>query len=80
MYESGEDLVKKTPAFYQTASRRLDADLGGTHRYASDHFGGLHLYLEELKKNIEFAQSITQEGELAALKRHPPTTMTSSAR
>jgi len=29
LYESGEDLVRKTPHFYQGASRRLDADLGG---------------------------------------------------
>jgi hypothetical protein len=80
VFESGEDLVRKTPSFYQTASQRLDADLGGTHKYASAHFGGQHLYLEELKKNIEFAQSIAKEGDLAALKRHPPTTMMSSAR
>src|SRR3989442_6354448 len=38
LYESGEDLVRKTPHFYQGASRRLDADLGGAHKYARDHF------------------------------------------
>ena len=80
VYASGEDLVKKTPYFYLGASQRLDADLGGTHKYASDHFGGQHLYLEEVKKNIEFAQTITREGDLAALKRQPPTTLQSSAR
>lgn len=80
VYESGEDLVKKTPRFYQSASQRLDADLGGTHKYASDHFGGWHLYLEELKKNIEFARSIAEEGDLTVLKRQPPTTMASSPR
>ena len=80
VYESGEDLVKKTPRFYQSASQRLDADLGGTHKYASDHFGGRHLYLEELKKNIEFARSIAEEGDLTVLKRQPPATMASSPR
>lgn len=77
VYESGEDLVRKTPLFYEGASHRLDEDLGGTHKYASDHFGGQHLYLEELRKNIEFAQSMVREGDPAALKRQPPTTIAS---
>jgi hypothetical protein len=74
VYGSGEDLVRKTPSFYAGASRRLDSDLGGTHKYARNHFGGQHLYLEELTKNIEFAQAIVDEGNGTALKRNPPTT------
>ena len=80
LYESGEDLVRKTPHFYQGASRRLDADLGGAHKYARDHFGGQHLYLEELTKNIEFARAINDEGDGAALKRNPPNTITDDVR
>jgi hypothetical protein len=79
VYGSGEDLVRKTPRFYQGASRRLDADLGGTHVYARNHFGGQHLYLEELTKNIEFAQTIVEEGNGTVLKRNPPTTVPDSA-
>jgi hypothetical protein len=75
VYASGEDLVRKTPRFYLGASKRLDADLGGTHKYAQDHFGGQNLYLEELAKNIEFAQIIDEAGDGSALKRHPPTTI-----
>ena len=75
VYRSGEDLVRKTPRFYQGAARRLDADLGGTHKYAQEHFGGQHLYLEELTKNIDFAQAINADGDSATLKRHPPTTI-----
>jgi hypothetical protein len=75
VFQSGEDLVRKTPRFYQGASRRLDAELGGTHKYAQDHFGGQNLYLEELTKNIDFAQAISHEGDGATLKRHPPTTI-----
>src|SRR6266540_2833555 len=80
LYESGEDLVRKTPHFYQGASRRLDAELGGAHKYARDHFGGQHLYLEELTKNIEFAQAINVEGDGSALKRNPPNTITDDVR
>ena len=75
LYESGEDIVRKTPRFYQGATQRLDADLGGAHQYVRDHFGGQHLYLEELKKNVEFAQSINDEADRAALKRTPPSTI-----
>jgi hypothetical protein len=75
VYQSGQDLVMKTPDFYQGASRRLDSDLGGTHKYARDHFGGQHLYLEELTKNIEFARSMIDEVDGATLKRVPPTTI-----
>jgi hypothetical protein len=31
--------------------------------------------MEELAKNIEFAQAINDEGNGTALKRNPPTTM-----
>jgi len=75
VYESGEDLVRKTPRFYEGASRRLDADLGGAHKYAENHFGGQNLYLEELTKNIEFAQAIDREGDGASLRRNPPKTI-----
>src|SRR5258708_12746819 len=50
LYESGEDLVRKTPRFYQGASRRLDADLGGARKYPRGNLGGLDLYLYELTK------------------------------
>ena len=80
LYESGKDLVRKTPHFYQGASRRLDADLGGAHKYARAHFGGQHLYLEELTKNIEFAQAINDEDDSTALKRNPPNTITDDVR
>ncbi|HTQ75327.1 MAG TPA: HD domain-containing protein [Burkholderiales bacterium] len=74
VYRSGDDLVRKTPNFYRGASRRLDTDLGGTHKYAQSHFGGQHLYMEELTKNIEFAQVIDKTDNGGALKRNPPTT------
>ena len=76
LYESGEDLVRKTPRFFVGASQRLDTDLGGSHKYAQDHFGGQNLYLEELTKNIDFAQTIKAESDGAApLKRNPPNTI-----
>jgi len=75
VFASGEDLVIKTPLFYEGASKRLNDELGGCHRYAQTHFGGQHLYLEELGKNINFAQELDTEADASILKRRPPETL-----
>ena len=75
VFESGEDLVMKTPRFYEGASRRLAQDLGGNHQYVEHHFGGRHPYLKEICRNVEFAQSFHREHDTAALKRIPPRTL-----
>lgn len=75
LYESGEDLVMKTPRFYEGAIRRLDAELDGCHKHAERHFGGQHLYLDEVKKNIRFARTIGEENGTSSLKRKPPDTL-----
>lgn len=75
MFASGEDLVIKTPIFFQGASKRLNEDLGASYQYAQKHFGGQNLYLDEVDKNIRFAQDIGAENDIAMLKRKPPETL-----
>jgi hypothetical protein len=75
VFASGEDLVIKTPLFFQGASKRLDLELGGCYSFAQQHFGGQNLYLDEVKKNIQFAQDISGETDLSVLKRIPPETL-----
>ena len=75
VFASGEDLVLKTPQFFKGASKRLDGDLGGCYAYAQQHFGGQNLYLEELRKNIQFAREIGEESDPSILKRVPPETL-----
>lgn len=75
-FASAEDLVRKTPTFYQGACKRLDDKLGRSYDYAARHFGGPNLYLDEMRKNAEYAQSVAQSGELAQrLRRQPPKTL-----
>src|SRR5205823_3330202 len=38
VFESGEDLLRKTPGFYRNAEKRLHEDLGGTYQFAESHF------------------------------------------
>ena len=75
MFASGNDLLKKTPGFYQGANKRLVQDLDSGFSYAEQHFGGQNLYIEAVERNIRFAESIGEEGDPSLLKRIPPDTL-----
>ncbi len=80
VFASGLDVVIKTPDFFRVARKRLDGDLGGSYRYAQQHFGGQNLYLEGLHKNIRFAQTISDEpGSSAHLNRTPADTLSNES-
>jgi hypothetical protein len=76
LFASGDDLVQKTPAFYQSASRRLEFQLVRAYEYAAHHFGGQNLYLEEMQKNVRYAQLVAQASSPGSqLRRQPPSTL-----
>ena len=79
LFESGSDLVRKTPRFFEGAVRRLDEELGGNHHYSDYHFGGRDVYLEEIHRNVRFADSMSREPQVTALRRVPPATLAASA-
>ena len=56
LFSSGDDLVRKTPGFYMNAAKRLDLQLARAYEYAERHFEGQNLYLEEMQKNVRYAQ------------------------
>ena len=75
-FASGEDLVRRTPGFYQNATKRLDLQLARAYEYAARHFGGRNLYLDEMQKNVQHAQRVAQEGHTQErLRRQPPSTL-----
>ncbi len=75
-FSSGDDLVQKTPGFYQGAAKRLELPLARAYDYASRHFGGQNLYLEEMQKNVRHAQRMAQEPRpRERLRRQPPSTL-----
>jgi hypothetical protein len=75
-FSSAQDLLLKTPRFYEGACKRLDDKLGRSYDYAAHHFGGPNLYLDEMRKNARYAQSLTELDELAErLRRKPPNTL-----
>lgn len=75
LFSSGEDLVRKTPGFYVNALKRLDYQLHGAYAYAEKHFGGQNLYIEEMRKNVDYAKLVSSEDSLEMLRRTPPYTL-----
>jgi len=71
VFQSGQDLVSKTPAFFESAINRLEHDLGGAYNYAATHFGGFNLYMHAATKNVHFAKQISEKGS-QTLRRTPP--------
>lgn len=75
VFASGEDLVHKTPNFYQGASKRLDLQLARAYEYAARHFGGSNPYLDEMLKNVRYAQVMANLPTRGLLRRQPPSTL-----
>jgi len=73
IFASADDLLRKTPGFYQGAQHRLDNDLGGAYRFAGAHFGGQNLYMDAVKQNIRFAERVVKE-DVIPLNRKAPST------
>jgi hypothetical protein len=71
-FRSQQDLLSRTPNFYKTATVRLNEQLGSAHAYAQRHFGGQNLYLEEIDKNIHYAEEVAEQRDLSLLRRTPP--------
>jgi hypothetical protein len=78
VFASGEDLVQKTPGFFETAVKRLDTELDGAHHYAASHFGGNNLYIEAAARNVSFAKQLGKGDR--ALRRTPPDPVTAGSK
>ncbi len=73
-FSSAQDLLHKTPLFYQSAAKRLDQQLARSYELAQHHFGGDNPYLDEIGKNIRYAQTVADTPD-AELRRQPPGTL-----
>jgi hypothetical protein len=75
VFTSPEDLLRKTPAFYEGAKKRLDLQLDRTYEYAEKHFGGDNPYVAEMEKNLRHAKAVTRGSAPEPLRRNPPRTL-----
>lgn len=71
-YESGEDLLSKTPTFYQEVMRdRLNAKFNRVYRYIEVLYDGQNPYIEAIRSNITHLVRILESGDWSQLRREP---------
>jgi len=69
-YRSAEDLIRKTPDYYQRVARkRIDEQLGAVDRYAGAHFDGANLYQTAIGHTMVFLRHIVEQNDLSQLRR-----------
>lgn len=70
IYNSPEDLLKKTPAFYQHMVRiRLDEKFQHVSDYVKNIFSGQNLYQEEIERNLGHLGVVIKERDFGMLRR-----------
>lgn len=69
-YASPEDLILKTPGFYEYVARqRIEKKLGAADRYAAAHFDGPSLYQSEIDRNMQFLRETIETADFDRLRR-----------
>ena len=69
-YASPEDLILKTPGFYEYVARtRIEKKLGGADRFVEAHFDGADPYQSEIQRNMQFLRAAIETADLKRLKR-----------
>lgn len=72
-YESGVDLLKKTPLFYQQVSRdRLYSRFNRAYRYIEVLYDGQNPYVDGIRNNMSHLVRILKSGDWSMLRRSPP--------
>ncbi len=71
-YKSGEDLLRKTPMFYQQVMReRLNAKFNRVYRYIEVLYDGHNPYIEAIRTNITHLVRVIESGDWSLLRRQP---------
>ena len=69
-YSSPEDLIYKTPGFYEYVARdRINRKLGAADRWAEAHFDGPNLYQTEIDSNMSYLREAIESADLNRLRR-----------
>ena len=72
-YGSGQDLLEKTPVFYQQVMRdRLNSKFNRVYRYVEVLYDGHNPYIEAITANITHLVKIISTGNWSLLRRQPP--------
>jgi hypothetical protein len=72
-YQSGQDLLEKTPGFYQQVLReRLNNKFNRAYRYFEVLYDGHNPYIEAIGNNIKHLVKVISTGNWSLLRREPP--------
>ena len=73
LYHSGEDLLKKTPAFFaDDIDDRLNIVLKQAYLYEKTYFDGELVYINELGRNQAFLKKVLDKNDFSLIKREAP--------
>jgi hypothetical protein len=73
LYESGEDLLRKTPKFYADVMRdRLDKKFNRAYRYVEVLYEGQNPYNDAITNNVRHLNRVIANGDWSLLRRNPP--------
>lgn len=73
IYESGEDLLRKTPRFYEVeVENRLNKLFNSVYNFEMAHFDGERKYIRQLGKNQAFLMKVLARNDFSLLTRDPP--------
>ena len=72
LYASAEDLLRKTPDFYEDVARpRLEHDFDHCYRYIAPHFGGDDPYTRTMQRNLQHLRGMIKTNDFSRLRRKP---------
>ena len=72
-YKSGNDLLRKTPFFYQQVMRdRLQRKFNRAYRYIEVLYEGQNPYIDAISMNISHLVRVIKTGDWGLLRRKPP--------
>lgn len=73
LYGSGLDLLRQTPKFISsTIDHRLGKAFNHSYRYLEPLFGGDNPYMNAIRKNVEYLQTLVHGSRWPMLRRNPP--------
>lgn len=73
IYESGEDLLRKTPTFFANeVEGRLNKLFNSVYNYEIAHFDGEHKYIHALGKNQAYLKKVLEEDNFDLIRREAP--------
>ena len=71
LYPTAEDLLRKTPGFYESVVKQRIDNFGAPYQCVAAHFGGDNPYQRGIDRNIDYLKSLIDRNDFSGLTRKP---------